>query len=339
MASGGSKTQTTTENREPWKPAWPALQQALGGATYQYNKGPTQYYGGDAVANMNSTQTRGINGIQSGAGMAGQLAQTGTNALNGIINGKTDVSGFDQFKSGQPNPYLGDLYSQGARGVTDDVNAQFSKAGRYGSGAQTNVLSRNLGDMWTNLAAPAYENDRNRALSAANSVAGYSAGDRALNLNAANSLGGMYDLRQQGNKDMIGAGSMLQNQQQNEIDALMKKWDFNQNSGRENVEWLSNIASQVGGLGGTGTGTQANPNYRSATDNLVGLGSSLGAAWLMSDRRLKADIEPLGEGWYSFRYVWEEPGTEHFGVMADEAPAHAVAHDEHHFSVVGYHLL
>ena len=41
-----------------------------------------------------------------------------------------------------------------------------------------------------------------------------------------------------------------------------------------------------------------------------------------SDIRLKADIEPAGErnghAWYRFRYVWDEPGTVHEGVMAQE---------------------
>jgi hypothetical protein len=41
-----------------------------------------------------------------------------------------------------------------------------------------------------------------------------------------------------------------------------------------------------------------------------------------SDIRLKADIEPHGErnghNWYRFRYVWEDPGTVHEGVMAQE---------------------
>jgi hypothetical protein len=42
----------------------------------------------------------------------------------------------------------------------------------------------------------------------------------------------------------------------------------------------------------------------------------------VSDIRLKADIEPIGErgghNWYKFRYVWEDPGTVHEGVMAQE---------------------
>jgi hypothetical protein len=41
-----------------------------------------------------------------------------------------------------------------------------------------------------------------------------------------------------------------------------------------------------------------------------------------SDIRLKADIEPHGvrngHNWYKFRYVWEDPGAVHEGVMAQE---------------------
>jgi hypothetical protein len=154
----------------------------------------------------------------------------------------------------------------------------------------------------------------------------------------------MYDLGQRGNKDLIGAGNMLQEQSQKELDDLVTRWNYDQNKGRSNVEWLNNIASQQGGLGGTGSSTGANPNYRSAGSNILGLGASLGSAWLMSDRRLKADIKPLGAdefglNWYRYRYVWDEPGTERVGVMADEAPAHAVAHAEHHFSCVNYGAL
>lgn len=328
MASGGSKTQTTTQNSQPWAGAVPGLSTAMSGAMDQYKQGMPEYYQGSTVAGFNNAQNGAQNAIIGQSGLAGNLAGQGTNALQGIMGGGQ----LKEFASGQPNPYLGDLYSQGARGITDDVNAQFSKAGRYGSGAQTNVLSRNLGDMWTNMASGAYENDRNRALSAAGQI-------DSNTLAASDRLAGMYDLSQAGNKDVLGIGQLLQEQSQKELDDQVSRWNYNQNAPRANVEWLNNIASQQGGLGGTSTGTGANPNYRSASDNLIGLGSTLGSAWLMSDRRLKADIEPIGDGWYSFRYVWEEPGTEHFGVMADEAPAHAVAHDEHHFSVVNYGAL
>ena len=87
----------------------------------------------------------------------------------------------------------------------------------------------------------------------------------------------------------------------------------------------------------------ANSNYQAMLGGLFGLGSSAitggmfggagaaaGAAGARppmhsgpgSDRRIKTDIEPIGQrnghNWYKFRYVWEDPGTVHEGVMAQE---------------------
>jgi hypothetical protein len=93
---------------------------------------------------------------------------------------------------------------------------------------------------------------------------------------------------------------------------------------------------------------QQNANYQAMLGGLFGLGSAgiTGGLGMMtprpptpsagpvagmynginirgtSDIRLKADIEPIGErnnhNWYKFRYVWEDPGTVHEGVMAQE---------------------
>jgi hypothetical protein len=57
--------------------------------------------------------------------------------------------------------------------------------------------------------------------------------------------------------------------------------------------------------------------------SLLGGGGGATIAGLMSDRRLKTDIEQIGDdprgfGIYSYRYVWDEPGTRRAGVMADE---------------------
>jgi hypothetical protein len=64
---------------------------------------------------------------------------------------------------------------------------------------------------------------------------------------------------------------------------------------------------------------QQNANYQAMLGGLFGLGR---AGITASDIRLKADIEPHGErgghAWYKFRYVWEDPGTVHEGVMAQE---------------------
>jgi hypothetical protein len=59
--------------------------------------------------------------------------------------------------------------------------------------------------------------------------------------------------------------------------------------------------------------------YGQVMGGLFGLGS---AGILASDVRLKTDIEPAGQrgghDWYRFRYVWDEPGTQREGVMAQE---------------------
>lgn len=53
---------------------------------------------------------------------------------------------------------------------------------------------------------------------------------------------------------------------------------------------------------------------------ILGLGGNIAMAF--SDRRLKKDVEKVGQngpyGVYRFRYVWDDPGTERTGYMADE---------------------
>ena len=54
-----------------------------------------------------------------------------------------------------------------------------------------------------------------------------------------------------------------------------------------------------------------------------GSGGLSGLTSLFSDRRLKTDVELVGDdsrGWgvYSYRYLWDAPGTRRRGVMADE---------------------
>jgi hypothetical protein len=75
---------------------------------------------------------------------------------------------------------------------------------------------------------------------------------------------------------------------------------------------------------GTTTGTQPG----GWGTQLLGAAASA-LPFILSDRRMKADIEELGP-WddrgdglkrYAFRYKWEKPGTRHEGVMADEVKA------------------
>lgn len=68
------------------------------------------------------------------------------------------------------NPFLKSILGQTTRDVTDNVNAQFSQAGRYGSGAHMNILSRNLAEAENSLYGDQYNRERAAMDSAAGAV-------------------------------------------------------------------------------------------------------------------------------------------------------------------------
>jgi hypothetical protein len=87
----------------------------------------------------------------------------------------------------------------------------------------------------------------------------------------------------------------------------------------------------------------------SSKSGLFGLGAAAMPMMgqMMSDRRLKTDIEavgPLKDGvnFYRYRYVWDEPGTVRHGVMADEVKRvdpQAVVRTPSGFDAVNYDRL
>lgn len=87
------------------------------------------------------------------------------------------------------------------------------------------------------------------------------------------------------------------------------------------IPWtgVNNYAGGVAGLLGNYNTQSQKPS--TASSIMQGVGTALSAASLFSDRRLKRDIEKLGEmedglGWYKFRYLWDDAPRQ--GVMADE---------------------
>lgn len=81
-------------------------------------------------------------------------------------------------------------------------------------------------------------------------------------LNAIGAMPGVYDFANQGARDVMGVGSMLEGYDQAQIDADRARWDYTQNADRSNIEWLNAIATGQGQLGGTSYGTQQVPFQR-----------------------------------------------------------------------------
>ena len=88
--------------------------------------------------------------------------------------------------------------------------------------------------------------------------------------------------------------------------------------------WQTGLADAAG-WGGWAMGQMGQRPASAGTAGTVHSGSNLysgGSNASPSDTRVKTDIEPAGtrEGhnWYTYRYVWDEPGTVREGVMAQE---------------------
>jgi hypothetical protein len=382
MSSGGGQTTTQTSNNAPWSGAQPALGTALTAAQNEFAQGAPAYYPGQTVAGFNDLQNTGINNAASKAMSADPLQTQGMGALGSALNptnapgynqtanvaqgGQTNpfLGGIETMSQGGQNPYLDATFKQGANQIQNATDTTFARAGRglNGGGAYADTLTRSLGDYATNLYGGAYENDQNRQLSAlglgaqtanqdtANQtnafgqLSGIQNQQNQTGLNGVNALNGFQDYGYGNDNRLMDLGSQLQQQQQTDINANIDRYNYGQNADRSNIEWLNAIASGQGSLGGTSTSTGANPNYRSATQNLLGLGGSLASAFMMSDRRLKTDIVALGtdefgQPWYSYRYKWDAPYVKRVGVMADEMPAHAVRRMPNGFDAVDYATL
>lgn len=180
----GSKKTSYSETtvKDPWKPAQPALNTALGGAVDAFNN----TYNGNDVAALDPLVTKGQNMATANAesGALGNLAQGSIGTLTGIIgNGglsnyqKDAAAGVggatsafnDQIGSALAynNPYAAGEYvgktdsrfdtalQNALQRATEATNRQFSASGRYGSGAHSGALGRATGE----ISADAYLND------------------------------------------------------------------------------------------------------------------------------------------------------------------------------------
>lgn len=200
--------------------------------------------------------------------------KAGNNYVTDVLAGKYNNDG---------NPYLDNIINQSRSGITDQVNSQFSLGGRYGSGAHTGVLSKELGNMESNLRYQDFTDSTNR--------------NNALMMQAAGMAPGMASAEYTGLAPLLQAAG---------VGAELPYAGINALSGG-----LSSLFSG---------GVQKGPGIGSSI--LGGMASGAGSALVAaSDPRLKTDIEKVGEfqdglGIYHWNYIWG--GPRHEGVMADE---------------------
>ena len=150
---GGSKTQTVTQTNNHPSYAMPYLKDILGQAQGLYRDSGPEYYPGSTVVPM-AGETQAALDAQT------QRALNGSPVGNAAQDYATNVLQGNWLSGG--NPYFQGAFDAMARPVTDAVQAAMAKSGRLGSGANTQVLSRELGDIGSKLMYQNYSDERNR---------------------------------------------------------------------------------------------------------------------------------------------------------------------------------
>lgn len=212
----------------------------------------------------------------------------------------------DTLATDHANPYLDNIVSTSNNDITDRINALFNKAGQSGSSRQIGELGKQLSANETNLRYTDFNNDQARKAAAVQQALALQQGD---------------------NQSALGLATL------------------GDTAARVPYLGAQFLAGGLGNLWGnaqTTTQTQSQPLLGQLLNGAASIGSSL---ILASDRRLKEEIERIGEmsdglPVYEYRYVGDPQF--HIGVMADEVAEMrpwAVGPELNGFATVNYEAL
>ena len=235
--------QTTTVNPPAY--AAPFLAYGANEAQRLYNTGGGfNYFPENTVAGFSPEQQMAMN-LQTNRALSGSpLTREAQNLSLNTLRG--------DFLSGN-NPYLQQAVLDP---ITQNVQSQFSRAGRLGSGANQDVLARSL-------ATPLmqnYENERsrqNQMIGAAPSLARADLQDYA---------------------DLARVGAMRQDQAQRQIAANMDRFNFLQAAPAQNLnQFLGQVGTAAGGYKSQTSPYVSNPlNQTLGTiGNVIGIGTGI----------------------------------------------------------------
>jgi hypothetical protein len=274
----GSKESSSTTESKP--PAWatPLFKQSAAEATNLYNSGVGgNTYTGSTVAPLSDTTMGGVNQLAT-AGANTNTAQTRP-LLEGLGAASVGPSYAEQnlgdMASGSylqnGNPYFNDALKGQLDQTANQVQSQFSGAGRYGSGANTGVLTNSLGNIRSSALSDQFNRDTQNMLTANSQMdSSRNAGlDRGLNIT--NAMGAQD--QQQFQNALTGAGATLQagnildSQSQKDLSDQVANWYAQDNQDWTRLGLLQSAAAGSAGNYGTQVATSRQP---------VGIGGIMG---------------------------------------------------------------
>ena len=296
---------------------------------------PYKAYKGDLVAGLTENQQGAFNAIEAAQGIqnpylanASQLSMSGSGAVTPMEFNEAAVSKY-------MNPYLNQVMDATLANINNQnaiqrqgvIGNQIAK-GAFGgdrAGVAQAELARNQALAGNQTIAQLRSDAYNQALGMFNtqqqtdlSAQQNTAARQLQGAQLQAGLGGQAQSQAlAGANALLQAGSLEQQQQQNELNAAYQQWQNKQAYPFQSVGWLGNIVTGVGNnAGGTTTTTTSPPSLLSG---MVGLGTAaLGA---VSDRRAKTGVEPIGEtydGQQIYRFQYHGDPETRIGLMAQD---------------------
>ncbi len=220
--SGGGSSTTVQEIPAELKPLATRYTQE---ATKQFDT-PYQSYEGQRYADMNPLQTGALSSIADRAVGGDPLMNAGYGNVMDTLSGK--------YMSPDSNPYLKQNVQTAMDQSMGTINSQFNRPGAFGSSAHEGVAANQLGNIAAQAYGQNYTNERNNQLQA---------------WGAAPTFGNMeYQDAQQ----LMNAGQMLQDEQQQGLDWNLQKFQEQQDYPYKNLAAAAGVfGSNLGGTSKT----------------------------------------------------------------------------------------
>lgn len=153
MSKGSNPTNvTTTTSAEPSEFIRPYYQQAIDSAQDLYEGSTPNFFPNATYTDFSPETSTALN-------LATSRALTGNPLLNQSQTEASNILAGNYLTPGS-NPYSQALFNQMAGDVTSKVNSQFTKAGRFGSGANQEVLADSLGQLANQVYGDQYNRER-----------------------------------------------------------------------------------------------------------------------------------------------------------------------------------
>lgn len=305
---------------------------------------------GNTLAGQVGGIANGRNGITTEADYRNILKQT--QAPTSAQNNLAEMASGSFLKEG--NPYFNEMLGNQMDKTAARIQSQFAGSGRYGSGANTSVLSNELGALSTNALYNQYNQDTQNMLAANGMIDASNAtrlgqqtaavqgitgaqGQNIANQLSATGLQGnllntalgtqmdatkaQYGADQQGfqnqmasNQALIQAGQLEDANKQAQLTADFTKWQSEDMQPWTRLGLLQ--AAAAGAAGNYGTNTQTVSQGINPLSALGGIGSLA----TKSDVRAKVGIVPIGieNGHTVYEYCYRGSRVRWIGVMAQE---------------------